>query len=384
MDLEGKGKTVNKKTIAIIGVVVVVALLSIISWAIWGRDSKEITVGAILPLSGDGAKYGVSARKAIDLVFSETNNEGGINGKKVSVVYEDSRGVGKDGVSAMQKLITVHDTPVVIGGLFSSVTLAVAPVAERNRVVLLSPTSSAPKITDAGDYIFRNCASDVFEGKVMADAAFQKLNIQKIAILYINNDYGIGIIDVFKKTFASNGGQVVAEEAFARGAVDFRSQLTKIAALQADGIYIVGYKELGHLLKQAHELGIKTQFMSTVMFEDPEILSVAGNAGEGVIYSARAYDPNSDEPHIKEFVTAFKQRYGGEPDIFAAYAYDAARILVQAMKEGGLSSDEIRDYVYSIRDFPGVTGITSFDEKGDVSQPAYLKTVRDGQFVWYK
>ncbi len=347
-------------------------------------ESKEIKIGAILPLTGDGAKYGTSARKAIDLAFSEVNSNGGIKGKKISVVYEDTKGVAKDGVSAIQKLITVHKVPAIIGDLLSSVTLAVAPVAEKNHVVLLSPTSSAPKITDAGDYIFRNCASDIFEGKVMADAAIQKFGIKKVAILYINNDYGVGITNIFKKTLIAHGGQIVAEETFNQGATDFRAQLTKITTLQFDGIYIVGYKELGHLLKQAHELGIKAQFMSTVMFEDPDILSIAGNAADGIVYSARAFDPDSEEPHVKEFVASFKQHYEEEPDIFAAYAYDAARILIQAMNKGELSADAIKQSIYAIKDFLGVTGLTSFDDKGDVFQPAYLKTVNNGKFTWLK
>jgi len=373
----------KKIWIGVIAVLVIAVVVVVIRQK--GQPQKdEIRIGAILPLTGDGAKYGGAARKAIDLVMSEVNDNGGLRGKKIQVIYEDTKGTGKDGVSAIQKLITVDEVSAVIGGLFSSVTLAVAPLAEKNQVVLLSPTSSAPKITDAGDYIFRNCASDVFEGKVMADAAVKELGVRKVAILYINNDYGVGIADIFKKTFLVHGGHIVAEEAFSQSATDFRTQLTKIANLQPDGIYIVGYKELGHLLKQAHELGIKTQFMSTVMFEDPDILSVAGKAADGVIYSARAYDPDSDEPHIKEFVTSFKHRYEEEPDIFAAYAYDAARILVQAMNEKEPSADAIKQSIYAIKNFPGVTGSTSFDDNGDVIQPAYLKTVKDGKFIWFK
>lgn len=372
----------NKKVLIGVGVAAVV-LLGVFFWARQARDPDDITVGAILPLSGDGAKYGAAARRAIDLGVSKVNDDGGIDGKRLVVVFEDSKGAGKDGVSAIQKLITVNRVPAVIGDLLSSVTLAMAPVAERHRVVLLSPTSSAPKITSAGDYIFRNCASDVFEGKIMAEAAVQQLNIRKVAVLYINNDYGVGITDVFRPTFTAQGGSIVAQEAFAQGVTDFRTQLTKIAATKPDAVYIVGYKELGLLLRQARELGIKAQFLSTVMFEDPEILAVAGNAAEGVIYSARAYDPNSDEPHVKEFVGAFKQRYGEEPDIFAAYAYDAIRILVLAIKTGGTSADKIKHALYSIRDFVGVTGSTSFDANGDVIQPAYLKIVRDGKFMRY-
>ncbi len=376
-----------KKGIWIVGAIVTVVLAIAVSQFVQisrERKNTEIKIGVVLPLSGEGAKYGTTARQAIDLVFSEVNKRGGVRNRTISAIYEDSKGVGKDGVSALQKLITVDHVSAVIGGLFSSVTLAMAPVAERNRVVVLSPTSSAPSITNAGDYIFRNCASDVFEGSVMADAAIQELGIKKTAVVYVNNDYGVGIVGVFKKTFTDHGGQIVAEEAFPQGATDFRSHLTKIIAAEPNGVYIVGYKELGLLLKQARELGLATQFMSSVMFEDPEVLTIAGDAAEGVIYSARAYDPRSNEPHVIEFVTTFEDQYQSDPDIFAAYAYDAARILVQAIRQGGMSSDAIRDAIYSINNFAGVTGSTSFDENGDVIQPAYLKTVHNGQFIWYR
>lgn len=345
---------------------------------------KEIAIGAILPLTGDGAKYGESARNAVELALSELNAAGGINGVPVRVIFEDSEGVPQKGVSAFQKLRTLDHVPAVIGGLFSSVTLAIAPIAERSQVVILSPTSSNPKITDAGDYIFRNCASDLFEGQVMAEAARAKLGISTVGILRINNDYGVGITDVFRERFTAAGGKILAEEVFQQGDTNLRAQVTKLGALdpKPDAIYLVGYKELGQALKQCAELGIKAQFLSTVMFEDPEILKIAGSAAEGVIYSARAYDAESKDPTIQKFVKSYKQRYGGTPDIFAALAYDSMRILALAMKTGGTSAAGIKDALYKIKDFPGACGSTSFDKNGDVTQPAFLKTVRNGRFGW--
>jgi branched-chain amino acid transport system substrate-binding protein len=360
---------------------IVLASVLILTSCSRSEKASEIVLGAILPLTGDGAKYGESAQRAIDLGFSEVNSAGGIAGKRVRVVYEDSQGLPEKGVTALQKLITVDNVPAVIGDLFSSVTLAMAPVAERNHVVILSPTSSAPKITYAGDYVFRNCASDIFEGSVMAEAARDRLGISTVAILYINNDYGAGIADVFRKKFTAKGGAIVAEEAFAQGATDFRAQLTKIAAVHPEAAYLVGYKELGHVLKQATELGIKTKFLSTVMFEDPDILKVAGSAAEGVIYSARAYDPESNDAITRAFVAAFKARYGEVPDIFAAYSYDSAKIMAHALKLGGMTSDGIKKALYSTKDFHGVFGLISFDKNGDVTQPAFLKTFKDGKFV---
>lgn len=345
------------------------------------NKEKEINIGAILPLTGDGAKYGSASRKAIELALEEINGAGGVKGRKIKAIYEDSQGTPRIGISAMQKLITTDGVPAVIGDLFSSVTLAIAPVAEQNKVVVLSPSSSAPKITNAGDYIFRNCASDIFEGAIMGEYAFDSLGFKKVAILYINNDYGVGIRDVFKRQFTARGGIVVLEESFEQSSTDFRTQLTKIKSTDAQAIYVVGYKELGQLLRQAKEIGITSQFLSTVMFEDPDIIKTAGGAAEGVIYSARAYDPESKKGATYDFVQRFKEKYKETPDIFAALSYDAVKILALAMKQGGFTSDGIKGALYGIKHYPGLVGDTSFDENGDVIQPAVMKTVKQGKFI---
>lgn len=366
-------------------VVVVVAALAIVLAGIRGRRAPtELTIGALLPLTGDGAKYGEAARQGIELALDEVNAAGGLNGIALRVVYEDSQGDPKGGVAAIHKLIAVQNVPAVIGDLFSSVTLAVAPIVNQRKVVLLSPASSAPTITDAGAYVFRNCASDIFEGSIMGRFTHDDLNLTTVAILYINNDYGVGIRDVFKKTFTAAGGRIVEEDAFDQSATDFRTQLTKIKASGAQAVYIVGYKELGPILKQAAEIGLHSQFLSTVMFEDPDILKVAGQSAEGVIYSARAYDPESGDRPTREFVTKFRHKYDATPDIFSALSYDAMKILVLAMQKGGATAEGIKGALYTISHYPGVVGDTSFDENGDVVQPALIKTVRDGSFVPYE
>lgn len=346
-------------------------------------EDQSITVGAILPLTGNGAKYGEAARKGIELAREEINSRNRIRGKMLNVVYEDSQGDPRRAVDAFRKLTSVDRVPAVIGDLFSSATLAVAPLANESRVVLLSPTSSAPELTGAGPFVFRNVASDVFEGSVMAGFVEENLKFNRVAILYINNAYGLGIEKVFKTSFTERGGHIVAEEAFPEGATDFRSQLTKIRAANPEAVYIVGYRELGPLLKQAYEVGFRKQFLSTVMFEDPENLRVAGRAADGVIYSARAYDPQSGEPAIQAFVSAFRQKYGQVPDIFAALSYDATKILALGMERNGFQPDGIRQGLLGIKDFPGVAGLTSFDKNGDVIQPALIKIVQNGTFVRY-
>jgi branched-chain amino acid transport system substrate-binding protein len=363
-----------------VGVALCAALGLYVSWNRGGGD--DFTVGVVAPLTGDNAKYGESAKRALELCADELNAASGVRGKKIRLIFEDSQGTPQKGVTAFQKLITIDRVPVVIGDLLSTSTLAIAPIAERNRVVLLSPTSSAPKITDTGDYIFRNVASDVFEGRVVADAAIDRLGVTRVAVISINNDYGAGMVEVFRKRFKERGGMIVSEETYAQNASDFRTQLTKIADAKPEVIYMVGYRELGQLLKQATDLGLEARFLSNVLFEDPEILKIAGPMAEGVIYSSRAYDSESNDPTIRKFVDGYRARYSDTPDVFAAYSYDAMRILALAVERNGVTSDDIRSGLYSIKDFQGVCGLTSFDENGDVIQPAFLKTVRNGKFVW--
>ncbi len=345
------------------------------------KQPEEIKIGAILPLTGEAAKYGDAAKKGIDLAIEEINSAGGIKGKKVQAVYEDSQGDPKLGVAAMHKLVTVDKVSTAIGDLFSSVTLAIAPLANKNKIVLLSPASSSPKITDAGDYIFRNCPSDVYEGSIMANYAYNKLGYRNVVLLYINNEYGVGIKDVFKKNFSEKGGVVVAEETFDQNATDFRSQLTKIKKATSEAIYLVGYKEMGYILKQAKEIGIRTQFLSTVMFEDPEILKIAKNAAEGVIYSASAFDPKSENTVIQNFVKSFEEKYNQVPDIFAGLSYDATKIMSIAITQGGYSGEGIKTAMYNVKNYPGVAGETSFDANGDAILSPIIKQVKNGKFV---
>jgi branched-chain amino acid transport system substrate-binding protein len=373
----------NMKKVWIPIIVAIVALATIIPISC-KKEPKEIKIGAILPLTGDAAKYGEASKNAIALFIDELNASGGIKGKKIKVIYEDDQADPKLGVSAFQKLVTTDKVPVIIGPLPSSVTLAIAPLAEKSKVVILSPASSSPAITNAGDYIFRTVASDLLEGTALANFVYNELKLKKVAIIYINNDFGIGLSNSFSNRFEELGGKIVTVESFEQSATDFRSQLSKIKTLNPQAIYMVGYKEMGNILKQAAELGIKTQFLSFAMFEDPEILKIAGKAAEGLIYSYRSFDPKSSEEVVKKFANNYKSKYGVEPDIFAGLSFDAARILALAIEKGGSNADGIKSALYMVKNFPGVTGEITFDKNGDVTGAISIKTVRQGKFIWYK
>lgn len=348
------------------------------------KEQDVVKIGAVLVMSGSGAEYGIDAQRGIDLAVDQLNAKGGIRGKMIKVIYEDNQGEPSSSVSAMQKLISKDNIQVVIGAMYSSNTLAAAPVAEKNKVVLFSPAASSPDLTDAGDYIFRNWPSDVFEGGAVAQFAYDSLGLRKIAIIGVLNDYGVGLKKVFTKRFETLGGIITRFEGYNKDDSDFRTQLTKVTSGEIEGIYLPGYyNEIGQLLRQARNLGIETQFLSCVSFEDPKVLEIAVDAAEGVIYGVPAFDSKSEEPIVKEFVTDFQNKYQREPGVFAAHAYDALKIVMTAIEAGGTTSEGIKEALYNIRDFEGVTGLTNIDMNGDVSKPIRIKIVRNGLFSDY-
>ncbi len=348
------------------------------------KEDKEIKIGAILPLTGDAALYGDSLKKGVDLALTQINSKGGIKGRPVTVTYEDSKAVPAAGVAAFQKLVDVNRVIAVIGDAVSSVTLAFAPIAEKNRVVVLSPLSSAPALTNAGDFIFRNVPSDLYGGRVAAYFSVKDQGWKKIAILYINNDFGVGLKRVFLESVESLGSKIVASEAYESGTRDFRTQLLKIRATNPEAIFIVGYGEVSQILVQAKEIGLKTKFLGTGLLEDPNVIKVAKEAAEGIYFTQLQYDATSDDSIVKDFVGSFTKKYNSKPDIIAAYGYDAMLVLATAIEKSNLTSEGIRDQLYKIKNFHGVTGDIAFDKNGDVIQPMGIKTVKNGEFVWLK
>jgi branched-chain amino acid transport system substrate-binding protein len=371
-----------KRTILVIAVIIVISLGSVIFVSKTRKLPEEVKIGAVLILTGPDAKAGQSARQGIQMAVEEINKEGGINGKKLVVIYEDDQGEPQKSVSAVLKLINVDKVPAIIGPMWSTNVLAVAPIAEKHKVVILSPTASAPKITKAGDYIFRNTYSDTFEGTKDAEFAYKVLGYRKAGIIHVNLDAGIEIADVFSKKFKELGGQVVLRESYDPKTTDFRTLLTKFKNQPIDFIYLMGYNEMGQLVKQAREIGLKTPFLSTIMFEISDVLKVAGNAAQGVVYSYPSYDTEKGGEIVKKFAREYKKRYGVLPDPEAAFSYDAAKILCYVMRKFGISSEKIKDGLYNVKGYMGVTGLTSFDRNGDVVKPIGFKKVVGGKYTW--
>lgn len=361
---------------------VIVFLTTVLAFNIGcSKKSKEVKIGAILPLTGNAAIYGSALKKGMELAVEKINDKGGIQNRKLKIIYEDDQGIPKTGVSAFRKLITAHKVPMVIGAMFSAVTLSIAPIAEKEKVVLLSPTSSAVDLTNAGDYIFRIYPSDTYDGIFLANFAYNRLRAKRISVIYLQVASITAVSEVFKEEFEKLGGKVVSMQGYKEGDTKFRTQLLKAKNKKPDIIFIPGYlKEMATLLKQAKELGIKTQFLSISTFYDPKILQLAGNAAERVLFSSPAFDPKSEKPEVKDFVAKYKAKYGNEPDILGGYGYDVVNIAAIALQKGKITSDDIKEALYVIKDSPGVTGTTSFDPNGDVIKELKMMQVKNGKF----
>ncbi len=370
----------------LIGLAVVVAAVGLGIW--WrgvhprGETVSALKIGALLPLSGSTATYGINAKNGIALAVEEVDAAGGVNGRSIEIVYEDTQADPQIGSVGARKLIAVDDVPVIIGPMASPVTLAVAPIAEENHVVIFSPSSSAPAITTVGDYVFRDCLSDSYEGVVLAALAFDTLGELTAAILYINNDYGKGLAQVFEEEFTRLGGKVVALESFEQDTTDFNDQLGKIKEANPETIVLIGYAEMAEILKEARELGMEQQVLSSVMFDNPGILEKAGDAAEGVLFTTWTPDPATPSVALQSFEVAYRQKYGSQPGIFAAEAYDALNILAKVIQESSYSADAIKAALYGVRDYPGASGSISFDRNGDCTKPIFVKKVENGKFVY--
>ena len=370
----------NKKTWIAVAIVAIIAIVVVIVWSTTERQPNTITIGAILPLSGSAAPYGQNAKRGIDLAISEINSNGGINGMRVAVLYEDSKTEPKEAVSALQKLFNSNGVRYVIGDINSTGLLAMAPVAEKNKILLLSPGASNPKISDAGDYIFRNWHSDALEGQVDAECAFKALRWRTAAVLYVNAAYGAGLAETFKQEFGRLGGKIVAYEAYPQDATNMREQISKILASKPEGLYLPGWpKEMSVALKQLKELGSIIPIISVQGFDDPSILKLAGSAAEGVVFSVPK-NPDPNDPTVKSFNERYKRRYGEDPGVCSAAGYDALRIYAHAIAKAGNNPEKVQAVMADLKDFRGADGPITFDEHGDLLKPFAFEEVRDGRF----
>lgn len=369
-------------TKAMLVAIIVIAIVAVAFLVIpRDRDAETIRVGALLPLSGDAAAWGIPPKEAAEMAVEELNQAGGINGHKLELLVRDTAGDPKTAVSAFQNLLaTAPDVQAVIGAVASSSTLAVAPVAERRKIVLISPASTNPKITTAGDFIFRNVPTDALRGRVFAEYVYSHAGVSTVVILYVNNDAGVGNKDAFARRFKELGGTVVGEEAYPQATRDVRTQLTNAKSLKPQALMVVSYPEdTVVVLKQAHELVPDLPlFFQAEAVEDPSVRQAAGADLEGVTYILPA---KAEGTAAETFLKAYEKRYGKQPELFAAEGYDCLRLITDAIRTNGgqVNANDIRDYLYSVNTYDGASGVITFDHNGDVIKPMAVKKVTNGE-----
>jgi branched-chain amino acid transport system substrate-binding protein len=372
----------NLKLVLVLCLIVLISLTSCTGTA--NSNSNEIVVGEYGSLTGTTATFGISTKNGIDMAVDEVNKAGGVLGKKIRMIIEDDQGKPEEAQTVVTKLINKDQVVAVLGEVASSRTMAAAPVAQQNGIPLITPSSTNPKVTQIGDYIFRVCFIDPFQGFVMAKFATNTLKVKNIAILRdIKNDYSVGLADVFADNFKKMGGNIVANESYSEGDTDFSAQLTSIKARNPQAVFLPGYyTEVGLVVRQAKKLGLTVPFMGGDGWDSPKLIEIGGDALNGSYYSNH-FAVSDPDPAIQKFVAEYKARYNQTPDALAGLAYDAANILFDAMKRANSTDGaKVRDAIASTKDFPGITGKITLDKDRNAVKPAVVLEVKDGKLEY--
>lgn len=368
----------KKKTILWISLIAIAAIGIYFVWNAQKenttKDKEVVEIGVILPLTGPVAEPGQNALRGIQIAKDIFNAKVG-NNRKIKLIIEDSKSDPKIGVSAINKLFFTDNIKIIIGDLMSSVFLACAPIAEKNKIVTISPGASAPNVKNAGDYIFRNYLSDDFDGKVMANYIIKKERIKDVGIISVNNDYGVGVNKSFLESVKELGGNIVFNEQYGQGETNFKTILSLIKGKKFEAIYMVcNPVESGHLVKQIREVNIKQKLFGNLTFENNEFINVAKGSFDEIVFSAPFLDLEENNHLTRLFVKNYMLQYGRKPDIAAALGFDVLNIIMDALIRNNFNIETLKDELYNT-DIMGVTGRTTFDRFGDVLKDIYIKKI---------
>ncbi|HEX9156928.1 MAG TPA: ABC transporter substrate-binding protein [Syntrophales bacterium] len=370
-----------KKLAVLVAVVAIFAFLAVPTV----RAAEPIKIGAAFALSGSIAVYGEGFKKCIDLAVEEINAKGGIKGRKIEIVYEDNKSNPKDCVTAVRKLITVDKVPVIFGPAGSSNFMATAPVAQENKVVLLSAQGAAVGLTKAGDYIFRVFPSDTLQGPHLAKLAIG-MGYKKVPVMYVNNDWGLGLKNAFVDAYKKMGGTVTDIIAYDEKKTDYRTELLRASKGNPPAIVNLTYINEGAVqFKQAFEMGIKTQWLCGSAARAPKMVELAGKAAEGVIGTYPSVPQNTKQ--YQAFKDAYKKKYGDDKiPIFGDYNYDMVYVTAKAIEKGGYTADGIRKALpAAAKGYKVVTGDKTFDNERSPKFAEYgIWIVKDGKIEDYK
>lgn len=348
-------------------------------------QSDKIVVGHFAAKTGGTAAFGQAASKGADLAMEQFNAAGGLNGKPITLITYDDQSKQEEAVSAVTKLITQDNVVAVLGEVASSLSLVAADVAMRHKTPMVSPASTNPTVTQKGDYIFRICFIDPFQGEVMANFAKTNLKAKTAAVIRdVKQDYSMGLADYFVKAFEAKGGKIVIDTSYQSQDTDFKAQLTEVKAKNPDVIFVPGYyNEVALILKQGRQIGLKQPFLGGDGWESPEFAKIAGKAVEGSYYSNH-YAPDTKDAAAQNFIKTYKEKYGEVPDAMAALGFDAFNVLMDAMKRAkSLSKEDIRDALATTKDLPAVTGKITLNAERNAVKSAVVLKFKDGKATYF-
>lgn len=352
------------------------------------QKTDTIRIGEYASLTGKEATFGQSSHKGIVMAFEEINAAGGVLGKKLELLSEDNQTRPGESATVAKKLITRDKVVALLGEVSSGRSLEAAPIAQAAKIPMIAPAATNPKVTETGDYIFRVCFIDPFQGTVMAKFAQNDLKARRVAIISsVSNAYSVGLAKFFHETFTAGGGTVAVEQKYSEGDKDFRAALTAVKAANVDAVFVPGYyTESALIVRQARDLGITVPFFGGDGWESEKLLEIGGEALNGCYYSTH-FSPENQDPAVAQFVAKFKKRWptAGSPDAFAALGYDAAYILADAIKRAGsVEGPAIREALAATRNFAGASGVTTIDSNRNATKGATIIAIKNGRLEFNK
>lgn len=343
-----------------------------------------IKIGEFASLTGKEATYGQAAHKGTLLAIEEANAAGGVLGKKLELIFEDDQSKAGEAATIAKKLISRDKVVALLGEITSGRTLEAAPIAQNAKIPLISPGATAPEVTTKGDYIFRVCFVDSFQGAVMAKFARQSLKLSRVALLSsASSAQSVGLAKIFRQRFTQDGGTVALEQKYSEGDKDFRAQLTAIRGAGVEGVFVPGYyAEAALICKQARDLGLAIPLFGIDGWESSELINIGGKAVEGSYFSTH-FSAESNDPTVTAFNERFAKRWNTGTDALSALGYDSAMLLIDAIKRAGTTDPaKLRDAIAATRSFRGVTGTIAFDAQRNPTKSAVVLQVKDGKFAF--
>lgn len=340
-----------------------------------GNLPSEITIGALIPMTGTGASYGILDRNGADLAAEHINEAGGVKGIKIKVKYEDHQAKPQVAVNAINRLISIDKTPYVLSS-YSSVSLAVAPIGDANKVVVMNAGGQSDNLANAGEYFYNNIPLVGGEVEIIADYLYNEMGFRRAAVVYANDDGGRSSLNIFKKEFTKHGGEIVAEEATELGGADFRAQLTKIKSANPDVVFIGAYgQDTALIIKQARELGIEAALAETSWSVIPDVYDLP--EAEGLIHTSLKFEPEAS------FKDAYVNKYGEEPALYSVTFYNGVRIFAQALEwvidnNKPINGESIKEAIDTLRRFKGVAGDIVFRDDHTILMDVNISVLKNG------